>query len=524
MPSIFSEARKRADTTIKTRMEKSMATVNSSEKNLLTRLLQDDTVEQKMKKAQDYQFKPTGAEKKGIVREARQQRGFRRGLPRATTGTELSPILLHKMYKVNPIVRISVDTIVDIVSSTKWAIVPINKSAEETKGIVEAETKVKQFFTRPNNVREPFRRIMRKWVKDLLLYDGAAFEKTGLREAPNDPDSNRKDLQELYAIDGGSINIQSDERGIISDYFQVLDGKDGQIRWDPKDLIYTMMYPSTDSIYGTSKLETLHNIVTAYLYLEKRNISFFENDSRPSGIVDLGPNINEDQMERFRSYWEADNKGTAHRIVITGGGSSGVKWWPISQNNKEMEMVKYLDWITRIIMLVYGVSPEDVGLRTSQARAGAVSQILTSAAFKVRAIYPILTELQFAFTEEIIRDEFGYDDVMFEFIEERSLQEKLQLVNYHSNMITHKFETPSEARLDFGLKKFTPEQKKELAEMQMQVGGGMAPGGAPMPGAGPMPILPTPPTESPVVSTEDKQEAYEELAAQLEHHIADHDE
>lgn len=459
---------------------------------------------------------PTKRSLTSEVRWAKQGAG--RSVPRQSKGDELSPEVLLLMYKMNPAVRIAVDTIVDIVSSTKWTISPINVNKTISESMQKDIDRVKMFFTRPNS-SDSFRRLMRKWVKDLVLYDAGVFEKGR--------DESTGDFTDLYVAWGGTISINCWPNGVTKEYFQVIQGTSTtRVTWDPQDMIYSMLYPSSDRVYGISKLETLHNTITAYLFAEQRNISFFENDARPSGIVNLGPGISEHQLQRFRDYWLAEHQGTPHKILVTGGAAAETKWVPISQSAKDMDFMNYLNWIFKLILVTLGISPSQVGWSEGGERVSSSAAALQSQAFRVRTIFPILQELQFVLTEQIIRDEFQIDDLMFKFVEESSLQEKLQKATYFRTMLESKQMTVDEVRKEEGRGPYTEEEKKELLtptypQPPMPLGGapgmpGMPPG---MPGApgepGGAPGTPGEEGKQPATK-EDLKKAFDDLKETLE--------
>jgi HK97 family phage portal protein len=384
--------------------------------------------------------------------------GFRNydqfGQQKANAEFNLSPSTLRRMYQYNCVVRMAVDTIINEVTSAKWDIMPKEKDQELDEENSQAQKKkikeVKSFFEKPNKNRENFRTILEKLMRDMLLLDAGVLEKTRTSSGK---------LAEIYAIDGGTIRIDADRHGTIGGYWQILEqeGLKPQL-FLPKDVIYLMMNPRTDSIYGISPLETLHNIVTAFLYGEVYNLKYFENSSTPRGMLDLGPSINEDQLDRFRSYWQAETVQQPHRTFVVGGASSGAKWTPIAVTPKDMEFNNYMKWLLQVILAVFGVTPSEVGWTEEVRGAPATGQVLQSQAFKNKAIYPMMDKISYYLTRDIVWDEFGYEDLKFEFIEEISLQEKMQKAQYDNMRVMAGIVTVDEVRKEEGL---SPKPKGE---------------------------------------------------------------
>lgn len=406
---------------------------------------------------------------KGIIAGFRDYDRY--GQKREDEAYRVSPRTMRLMYHNNPIIRAAVDTIINEVIAAKYDIVPANKDEKLDKAKKdEMQKKIERcrnFFKHPNERGENFQTLIKKMMKDLLLLDAGVLEKVPYEGAESEGE--HKGIAELYAIDGGNLRIEADLHGDVKCYWQVLEeeGVD-PIRFEKDRIIYIMNNPRTDSLYGLSPLETLHNSVTAFLYGESYNIKYFENDARPSGIVDLGMSVPERELDRFREYWRAEHQQKPHRVMVVGGGGSGVKWVPISTTPKDMEMMNYLNWLMKIILMVFGVTPAEVGWTEDVSRAPATGAMLQSLAFKNRAIYPIMGTLSHYITESIINQEFGYEDLQFEFIEETSIPDKIQKAQYYQYAVMGKWMTVNEIRKAEGMEplKLSPEGEPILGKEQ----------------------------------------------------------
>jgi len=371
----------------------------------------------------------------------------RYGQNKTTVARQLAPQAARLMYQYNVIVRVAVDTIINEVTSANWDIMPKEKDQkldETQKAAQEKQIKeVKHFFENPNHNNENFRTILEKMMRDLLILDSGVFEKVRNKAGK---------ISELYAIDGGTITIDADRHGTIKSYWQELnqEGIKPQ-QFENRNIIYLMMNPRTDSLYGMSPLESLNNIVSGFLYGETYNLKYFENSSTPRGVLDLGPNIQEDQLDRFRTYWQAENQQQPHRTFVVGGASSGTKWTPIAITPKDMEFNTYMNWLLKLILAVFGVTPSEVGWTEDVKGAPATGQLLQSQAFKNKAIYPMMDKISYYLTRDIIWDEFGFENLKFEFIEEQSLQDKMQKAQYDNIRIMSGVVTADEVRKEEGL-------------------------------------------------------------------------
>jgi len=370
------------------------------------------------------------------------------------TGYEykLPSTLLRRMYERNVVVRAAVDTIINEVVSANYEIVPIDPEEKLDGAKKEDQNKrkkqIEDFFNHPNENSESFRVVLEKMMWDLLVFDAGVLEK--VKSVGGDK------LAEIYAVPGDTIRIKVDEHGKILGYWQVIDNKSIKPRFFDKDeLIYILMNPRSHTPYGFSPLQTLENIVAAFIYSEHYNVKYFENNATPRGILELGA-INEAQLDRFKEYWQQEHLQQPHRVMVLSNphaheGKGGVKWIPLAMSSKDMELMNYLNWLMKMILMVYGVTPSEVGFADELRGAPALGQVLQSQAFKNKAIYPMMDRISRSLTEEIISEEFESNDLKFEFVEEKGVQEELQKAQLDALLVQTQIKTVDEIRKERGI-------------------------------------------------------------------------
>lgn len=363
----------------------------------------------------------------------------------------LSSAILRKMYERNVVVRAAIDTIINEVVSAKYTIkaVDVDDDIDDAtlKDQKERIKKIKDFFRHPNENRESFRIFLEKVLFDLLLYDAGVVEKVR--------DRNGK-LKEMYAVAGDSIRIKINKVGKLEGYFQVLENsKEEPIPFGKNQLIYMIMNPRSHTPYGFPVLNTLENMVTAFLYGETYNIKYFENNATPRGILELGA-INEAQLDRFREYWRQENLNQPHRVMVLSNpnaleGKGGAKWIPLAMSSKDMELMEYMSWLMKMILMAFGVTPSEVGFADEVKGAPVTGQVLQSQAFKNKTIFPMMDRIASFLTEEIIVAEFDSPDLEFIFEEEKSIQEEMQAAQRDMILIQAQIMTVDEIRKERGL-------------------------------------------------------------------------
>lgn len=271
---------------------------------------------------------------------------------------------------------------------------------------------------------------------------------------------------------GNSIHPVVDMHRRISGYQQVIN-QEVVTSYSPNEIIYMMMNPRTESLYGLSNLEALHRSVTAFIYAESYNLKYFENNHIPKGILDLGANIPEDQLDRFKNFWEAETTGKPHRIMVLGGpvasgtDNKGIQWIPMQVNSRDMELLEYLRWLERLILAVFGVTPSEVGFTENISGAPATGQLLQSSAFKNKAIYPMLGRIANYLTQEIIYQEYKAYDLKFEFIEETTLDERMKKAQIHQIEILTGIKTVNEIRREEGLRPIKKDENGNPIETEV---------------------------------------------------------
>lgn len=362
---------------------------------------------------------------------------------------------VRKLAK-SPFVFSVIKTLLDEISALKWDIVPCEDVDEESvKGKIK---NIKQFLYNPNDNDESFRDLIRQVGKDILELDAGVIEKVYNRAGK---------LTQLYSIDGGTILLNPDEHGYmgaradtippidgtglnqeqIKQYYQYTLKEEAayfQYNWTggiwpvpfgKKEVIYIKSNPSSDSIYGTSPIMVLYNIILTLMYGAQTNLDMYISNDLPNGIVSI-LNANKDQISATREYFnqkilQNDEFGNSRKkffnIPIT---STDVKYTPFNLNAKDMQMLEQQKWFQEIVLMCFGVTPSEMGI-ASGGRSEANEQ---SRIFKRKALRPILGLIEYNLTTKLVWEldpakevEFKYDDYDIEAdFRKAELNEKLK--------------------------------------------------------------------------------------------------
>ena len=124
-------------------------------------------------------------------------------------------------------------------------------------------------------------------------------------------------------------------------------------------------------------------------------------------------------------YSHKNSKGVMYHLHSREG-KGGAKWIPLAMSSKDMELMQYMNWLMKMILMAFGVTPSEVGFADELRGAPALGQVLQSQAFKNKTIFPMMDRLASFITEEIIVSDFDSPDLEFAFEEEKSIQEEMQ--------------------------------------------------------------------------------------------------
>lgn len=275
--------------------------------------------------------------------------------------------MLRGWSRNNEWVRLAIDYRREQISKAKWKIVRLDDPKQAPNPNVEKA--IRQLFKIVNAKRESFESLLDMVIDDVLVLDAGCIEKEKTIGG---------DIHALWAVDGSTIVPDPTWDGHdpkAARYFQIIDGKEvADFRND--QLIYMMRTPTTYSPIGWSPVETLMRVIEADLYGEQYDFSALKQTA-PAGVLDLGPGITPEDVEKFRTYYEDEIAGS-QQIAIFGGGEpgagSGVKWNQFGYSNRESERSAYREWLVRKIAAVFRIDKTLFNITDSVNRATSKTQ------------------------------------------------------------------------------------------------------------------------------------------------------
>lgn len=264
---------------------------------------------------------------------------------------------LRRWSRTNPWLRAAINLRRSQVSRAKWDIVDLDGDSVPNPKIV---AELRKLFRRPNTRGDSFRSFIEPIVEDLLVLDQGVIEVELTRGARSG--TGTKQIANLWPKDAGWIAFDKDWDGSEQKkprYFELDQAGKIVAEYCNDEMIVLIHNPVTYSPLGLSPLEVLAETIEADLAAASYN-SKSVMQAAPPGIIDLGEGIRPDQVDQFKTYWEAEIGGKS-MVAIVGGGK-GVKWTPLGASNRDMQFMEWQIYLARKICAVFGVQPQDIGI------------------------------------------------------------------------------------------------------------------------------------------------------------------
>lgn len=276
------------------------------------------------------------------------------------------------------------------IGSAEWDIVPHEKDRPYSRRLAR---RIKDLLLSPSGSNS-FRSFIEPVIEDLLVLDAGCIEKER---------NLLGELVGLHPVDGATVRIDplwSGDPNAIRYYWY----PDGQLRatWRDRDFIYIVSNPRTDSPTGLSALETLRLTIESELAAMEYNRRQVLG-AAPDGVFSLGEGVTSEQVEEFRAYFESEIAGRGAVGFV--GGARDPKWIPFHSSNRDMQFLEWQIFLVRKIAVVFGLTPQDLGVTFDINRSTSEVQIQIS---EDRGLRPLMGLLQEYLTREVVWDDaFG---------------------------------------------------------------------------------------------------------------------
>ncbi|MDI6720370.1 MAG: phage portal protein [Methanomicrobiales archaeon] len=307
-----------------------------------------------------------------------------KGIPR------YEDLLSVRLLELSHTVSIPLDTILQQVTTTPWAIAPtVDKPTSKHATAADA---IEEFLDGGFNGNDTtFDGLCKQWLIDILSIDAGVLELV--------PDADGW-LAEIYPRDGATFTKNPDKHGRLpppgSDepaYYQVgmqlgvaqgslfyggtgLPKKDEILRgqlgtlgmygyrpiapipFSRDQIVWVEENPRTWRTYGFGRIQKIHRLVEIILNQDISNLKYFPSNEIPEGVLNL-VEANQPEVDRFREYWQTDIAGNPHKMPILG--AKNLQWIPFRPNLRDLQFLESQRWYHHLVWMTFGLNPNEVG-------------------------------------------------------------------------------------------------------------------------------------------------------------------
>lgn len=354
------------------------------------------------------------------------------GQPLPLQGDAYSAITPERMREVafkTPTAAACERAILDFASTVK----PKLRNVDAAKPVPDTQARIVKSILRSPNPQETWKRFVRKLMRDLieLGYSAVEIEPSITGSVAN-----------LHVLDGRYLRVDFDEHGTVLGYDQLnqhgqpIAGKDGVHAWEPQEVIWFVLDPRSDTLYGTSLISQIFVLgVIESLMLQFVGARFTDSNI-PFGVYDIG-DVSQDEIEYAINQWNKQaEKSGYHRIVI-GSSKGGAKWTPFGYHLKDLDAANLFVTVRSQIMGVFGVTMNEIGESQDVNKSNGYN---LSFVFKHRALIPLLDEVYDTLSAVLVNRRMGFTDceIGYEEIDSRDdlLQSQIDELQLKSGTIT----------------------------------------------------------------------------------------
>lgn len=323
-----------------------------------------------------------------------------------------------------------------------WEIKPVD-GVEMTPELEAKKKDIREFLINPNANKEGWSHIVKTAVRDICEIDAGVWVKVFGRDQRmkqifardggvflKNPDifgnlGNREDI--IFPDQGLLANTMNEQQAINSyrllyqesaAYFQYgWQTAQMPIPFGRREIVYFMKSPRSDSVYGTSPVAILTDVILTLIYGSQYNLDFYMNSNMPEGILSIvgapGHEVKAIKERLKNSIQKPDPLTGFMRKVgfMMPVVNTQATFTPFQIPSREMQIIEQQSWFTKIVWMCYGISADDLGFTENSNKAVSQEQ---GKKYARKAVRPILNLIAERVNMEII-PEFGTTDLMFEF-------------------------------------------------------------------------------------------------------------
>lgn len=385
---------------------------------------------------------------------------------------------LREFARVCDVLRACINHLCAEVSQQRFDIVPRDKS-DDSKEIRSLIQKAKGEFERKGRIGLPGESITtfeRKVLEDVLILGNCAIYKKRDKAGR---------LMRAVAIDAGTIRPNVTAYGWLDDevaYEQwVLGTKVAEFKgasyeeakevkkfeFAQDEMIYTGIFPSTNSPYFQSPIEWLVEVLGAWLLADAWNRAWLSKGRTPGMIItvpeDWTPEDIYQQMEYLERAFTTVEERQGLPLMLAGQIHTN------ASNRKDQDFGEYNQLLISRTCAIMGVQPSSIGFSEGQYKSAVETASSTTKRIGVASLLKLRKEIY----DELL-DDMGFPEL--EISEPKSSEESaLDTINRLVTMTGVPIATINEARREIGLHPIAGDMYDEILINNQAVAGGGQP-------------------------------------------------
>lgn len=126
------------------------------------------------------------------------------------------------------------------------------------------------------------------------------------------------------------------------------------------EIIHDVMVPLYHPLVGVSPLTACGAAAAHGMTIQRHSEKFFQNGSRPGGILSAPSKIDNDNAKRIKEHWEQNFSGdNSGRVAVLG---DGLKYEAMGVNATDAQLIEQLKWDETNICTTFHVPPYMIGV------------------------------------------------------------------------------------------------------------------------------------------------------------------
>jgi hypothetical protein len=356
--------------------------------------------------------------------------------------------LLRGMRQGWGILGTIIETRKDQLLRLPWTIQRKDKPRASSASVDE----MKKFFRRPDG-KLTFSQWTRKLLDDLFVIDAPSLY------------INRNlggKLRNVEVLDGATIFPLIDDAGRRPDttyelesdgiyyehrqpaFQQIIKGLP-MINLSEDEIIYAMMHPRPElPMFGYSPIEQTLSETTEAIRKTFYQLEFWRDGSMPELIVTVPDNWNPKQIAMFQGHFDALLSGQLSLKSKVRFLPGGMKPFDIKNASGQSLWSERDELLVRLACYAFSVSPTPFVKQTNRGTAASSTQ-----SAQEEGLYPLMSWFKDDIMDNIIQEQFGYEDIEFVFLPRQEV-DLLKQAQIHQVQLREGMRTINEVREELG--------------------------------------------------------------------------